>query len=305
MSYVNVSTNAFFDRSMTQMNDLRASLETLQTQIATGERILRGSDDPAAASRLRTLSRTERLNEVQQDNADKLGRDLIEASDEVEGVVNILSRARELAIQAANDPTGENGREAIAEELAQLEEELLDRANAETLTGEPLFAGTAPAPAYIRNADGSVSYNGNSEVPTVTVAPGTELERGMPGNQIFEFELNGSQTSAFAVLSTLTAALQPGVPDPSAAAQAAIDGLDAALDTSTRSQTVLGTRLAWVETIQDNQVDRSLNIAEQQSDLGDTDLGEAAARLQQIETALEASQLSFSRVSSLSLFDAL
>ncbi|MEO0872220.1 MAG: flagellar biosynthesis protein FlgL, partial [Pseudomonadota bacterium] len=164
---------------------------------------------------------------------------------------------------------------------------------------------TSSGPAFVRAPDGSVSYNGNAEVPTVPVAPGTELERGVTGAQVFQFDVNGTPTDAFAVLSTLSAALQPGVPDPGAAARAAIDGLDAALDTATRNQTVLGTRLAWVEVIQDNQFDRSLTVAEQQSDLGDTDLGDAIARLQQTQVALEASQASFIRVANLTLFNVL
>ncbi|MEL6237079.1 MAG: flagellar biosynthesis protein FlgL [Pseudomonadota bacterium] len=305
MTLVTNSTSAYYERSFTQMSDLRDSLERVQTQISTGVRISRGSEDPAAASRLRSLARIERLSEVEADNADKLARDLTEAGDEAQGVANLLSRARELAIQAANEPTGGSGRAAIAEELAQLEEELFDRANAETLTGEPLFAGTAPGPAFLRAADGSVSYNGNGEIPTVPIAPGTELERGITGAQLFQFDVNGTQTSAFAVLSTLSAALQPGAADPVAAAQAALDGIDAAIDTTTRNQTVLGTRLAWVEVIQDNQVDRALTVAEQKSDLGDTDLSDAIVRLQQTELALEASQASFTRLASLSLFNAL
>ena len=305
MSFVSNATGAFYERSLSQLSDLRGSLEDLQNQISTGERISRGSQDPAAASRLRALARTERLSQVQADNADKLARDLDEAGDEVLGVANILARARELAILAANDPTGESGRAAIAEELVQLEEELFDRANANTLTGEPLFAGTAAGPAFIRNPDGSVSYNGNLDSASVPVAPGTDLERGLTGAQVFEFDLNGLPTNAFAVLSTLSAALQPGTPDPSAAARAALEGLDAAIDTTTRSQTVLGTRLAWVEVIQDNQQTRALTVAEQQSDLGDTDIGEAVARLQQTLAALEASQLSFTRVANLTLFNAL
>ncbi|MEL6737916.1 MAG: flagellar biosynthesis protein FlgL [Pseudomonadota bacterium] len=305
MAFVSSSTGAFYERSLGQMNELRGSLERLQTQISTGVRISRGSEDPAAASRLRTLARIDRLSEVEADNADKLARDLTEAGDEVQGVANLLSRARELAIRAANDTTGESGRAAIALELVQLEEELFDRANAETLTGEPLFAGTSSGPAFVRAPDGSVSYNGNAEIPTVPVAPGTELERGVTGAQVFQFDVNGTPTDAFAVLSTLSAALQPGVPDPGAAARAAIDGLDAALDTVTRNQTVLGTRLAWVEVIQDNQFDRSLTVAEQQSDLGDTDLGDAIARLQQTQVALEASQASFIRVANLTLFNVL
>jgi len=305
MTLVTNSTSAYYERSFTQMSDLRDSLERVQTQISTGVRISRGSEDPAAASRLRSLARIERLSEVEADNADKLARDLTEAGDEAQGVANLLSRARELAIQAANEPTGGSGRAAIAEELAQLEEELFDRANAETLTGEPLFAGTAPGPAFLRAADGSVSYNGNAEIPTVPIAPGTELERGITGAQLFQFDVNGTQTSAFAVLSTLSAALQSGAADPVAAAQAALDGIDAAIDTTTRNQTVLGTRLAWVEVIQDNQVDRALTVAEQKSNLGDTDLSDAIVRLQQTELALEASQASFTRLASLSLFNAL
>ncbi|MEM7690050.1 MAG: flagellar biosynthesis protein FlgL [Pseudomonadota bacterium] len=305
MSFISNATGAFYERSLSQMSTLRGSLEDLQNQISTGVRISRGSQDPAAASRLRTLARTERLSEVQADNADKLARDLNEAGDEVLGVANILSRARELAILAANDPTGENGRAAIAEELIQLEEELFDRANAQTLTGEPLFAGTAAGPAFIRAGDGSVSYNGNGEIASVPVAPGTELERGLTGAQIFQFDLDGSPTNTFAVLSNLSAALQPGATDPAAAAAAALNGLDAALESTTRSQTVLGTRLAWVEVVQDNQATRALTVAEQQSELGDTDLGEAVARLQQTLAALEASQLSFTRVANLTLFNAL
>jgi len=305
MSFISNSTGAFYERSLAQMGSLRGSLERLQTQISTGQRLTRGSEDPAAASRLRTFARTQRLSEVQADNADKLARDLTEAGDEIAGAANLLSRARELAIRAANDTTGENGRAAIAEELAQLELELFDRANAQTLTGEPLFAGTAAGPAFVRAADGTVSYNGNSDIASVPVAAGTELERGVTGAQVFEFDLNGTPTNAFAVLAGLSAALSGGSPDPVAAAKAAIEGLDAAIDTTTRNQTVLGTRLAWVEVIQDNQADRALTIAEQQSDLGDTDLGEAIARLQQTLTALEASQSSFTRVSNLTLFNAL
>lgn len=296
---------AFFDRSLAQMSELRGALEKAQGQIATGQRLERGSDDPAAAARLRALERTERLREVEEDNADKLARDLDEAGDEVLGVSNLLARARELAIQAASDTLGTRGREAIAAELVQLNEELFDRANARTLTGEPLFAGTAAGPAYVRDASGTVSYNGNGDTASVPIAPGTEIERGLPGPAIFEFTLGGAPSSAFAVLSDLAAALGGGSPDPAAAAQLAIEGLDEAIDNTTRGQTILGTRLAWVETIQQSQEDRRITLAEQRSQIGETDIGEAVVRLQQTLTALEASQASFSRVSSLTLFNAI
>jgi flagellar hook-associated protein 3 FlgL len=221
------------------------------------------------------------------------------------GVTAILQRARELAIQAANDTTGPEGRAIIAQELSQMEEELFTRANGMTLTGEPLFAGTAGGPAFARNAAGDVTYAGNTEEGAVTIAPGTDIARGLDGRQVFEFELAGVPTSTFAVLGGLADAMSGGSPDPAGAARAAIDGLDTALESATRGQTILGTRLAWVETVRDNQVEQEILRAEQASEAGDTDLGEAIARLQQTLTALEASQQSFTRVSSLTLFDAL
>ncbi len=305
MTFVATSTSGFYERSLSQMETLRGSLEQLQSQIATGQRIERGSDDPVGAARLRSLSRVERLNDVEQENAARLGQDIGAAASEVEGVLNLYQRVRELAVAGASDTLGEDGREAIALELGQIGEELFARANATNFNGQPLFAGTAGAPAFVEGTGGAVSYNGNSDNAAVPIAPGTEIERSVTGDQLFEFDVDGTPTNAFAVVSGLAAALSPGAPNPAFAAQDALAGIDAALDTANRNQTVLGTRLAWVEVIQQSQNERSIDIAEQRSEVGDTDIAEAITRLQQTLTVLEASQSSFARVSSLNLFNAL
>ncbi len=305
MSFVSNSTGSFFNRSLAQMADLRVGIERTRTQIATGNRVERGSDDPAAAAQLRNVARRERLASVEGDNAARLGQDIGSASQEVEAVKSLLQRARELAVQAANTPTGADGRQAIAFELEQLGEELFSRANGTALTGEPLFSGLSSGAAFTRDALGNVTYVGTPTSGAVPVAPGTAIERGLPGNEVFEFDLGGVPSSVFAVLSGLAAALSGGSPDPAGAALAAIDGIDAALDTASRAQTILGTRLAWVEQVQQQQGTRSIALAEHRSRVGDTDIAEAIARLQQSLAALEASQAAFARISSLSLFNAL
>ncbi|MEM9500569.1 MAG: flagellar biosynthesis protein FlgL [Pseudomonadota bacterium] len=305
MSIITNSSQGFYQRSLIQMSTLRNSLESLQTQVATGQRLTRASQDPAAAARLRALTRSETLGAIEEDNAAKLSQDLTSAATELEGVSNLISRARELALQAANDTTGVSGREAIAAELEQLSEELFTRANGLTLTDEPLFAGTAGGPAYTRDASGAVTYAGNADAGSVPVAPGTAIERGVTGPQVFEFDVNGTPTTTFALISGLSDALRGGAADPGAVARDALVGFDAALDASTRNQTVIGTRLAWVEVVQQNQVDRSISLAEERSKVGDTDISDTIARLQQTLTALEATQSTFTRVSSLTLFNAL
>jgi len=305
MNSVSNPAGAFFERSLGQMGALRGSIERFQTEIATGERIQRGSDDPIGAARLRALTRLERRGDTEEENAARLGQDLSEAANQIEGIVSILQRARELSVSAANDPVGENGRAAIAEELEQMAEEMFARSNTQSITGAPLFAGTAGSPAFVRDAAGVVTYNGNNQNGSVPVAPGTEVERGVTGEQLFEFDLDGTPSSNFAVLTGLAAALRGGAADPSVAAQDALAGIDAALDNANRSQTVIGTRLAWVEAIQQDQQTRAIDVAEQRSDIGDTDISDTIVRLQQTLTALEASQASFTRVSSLTLFNAL
>lgn len=305
MSFVSSSAGTFFDRSLGQMANLREGIERTRSQIATGNRIERGSDDPAAAAQLRAVTRREALSGVEGDNAARLGQDLRSATDELEAVNTLFQRARELAVQAANTPTGPQGREAIGFELRQLADELFSRANGAALTGEPLFAGLSSGTAFTRDALGNVTYTGTTASGAVPVAPGTAIERGLPGNEVFEFDLNGTPSSGFAVLDALAAVLTSGGPNPEAAALAAIDGIDAALDTSSRAQTILGTRLAWVEQVQSQQGDRDIALAERRSRVGDTDIAEAIARLQQSLTALEASQAAFARVSELNLFRAL
>lgn len=305
MSFISNSTGSFFNRSLAQMADLRSGIERAQTQIASGTRIERGSDDPAAAAQLRGVARRERLANVEGDNAARLGQDLGSASQEVEAVKSLLQRARELAVQAANTPTGPDGRQAIAFELEQLTEELFSRSNGTALTGEPLFAGLSSGAAFTRDGLGNVTYVGTPTSGAVPVAPGTAIDRSLPGSEVFEFDIGGTPSSAFAVLAGLAAALNGGSPDPAGAALAAIEGIDTALDTANRAQTILGTRMAWVEQVQQQQADRGIALAERRSRLGDTDIAEAIARLQQSLTALEASQAAFARVSELNLFRAL
>jgi flagellar hook-associated protein 3 FlgL len=304
MSSITNSAGSFFNRSLKQMADLRSQIERTRTQIATGTKIERGSQDPAVAAQLRSVARREALAAVEGDNAARLGQDLGAAANEVDAVTALLQRARELAVAAANTPLGADGRRAVAFELEQLGQELFARANATSLTGEPLFAGQSSGQAFTVTA-GVVTYAGTPESGAVPIAPGTAIERGLPGSEVFEFDLGGTPTSAFAVLGGLVTALQGGAPDPAAAANAAIEGIDAALDTTSRATTILGTRMAWVEQVETQQADRRVALAERRSRVGDTDIADAIARLQQSLTALEASQSAFARVSSLTLFDAL
>ena len=300
------STSSFYARSLGQMAALRGAAEGLQGQIATGERLERGSDDPIASSRLRALARQERLAEIDEGKANSASLSLESASSAMEDMSDLIIRVRELAVQAASDSTGEAGREAIATEIDELRVQLLDLANLTDTSGRSLFGGVNPSPAYVTDASGTVSYAGSANVDTVEVGLGIEVERGLTGPDVLSFEAGGASTDVFAFLSAFTADLRgTTAADPAAAARDALAGFDNALDSMNRSQTVLGARLAWIDNVQFSASIRGETRSEEQSELGDVDLTEAITQLQQTLTVLEASQASFTRLSSLSLFDSI
>ena len=71
MSIYGTGTSAFYARSRFDMAALRSQAEKTQGQLSSGKRLERSSDDPVAASRLRTLDRQDRLGEVDVSNTNR------------------------------------------------------------------------------------------------------------------------------------------------------------------------------------------------------------------------------------------
>ena len=304
MLVVTNSTAVFFRRAQADMGVLRAEAETLQQQVATGSRLQRSSNDPVASARLRSLDRAERLAGVESANAARASEELSSASARLSDIANALIRARELSLQAASDATSPAIRSVLADEIAQLRESVLASANAVSLTGRALFGGDRAAPAYVLDAAGNASYAGAPTSVALEIATGVSIERGLTGPAAFGFDRGGSPTDVFAFLLELEAGLRSGV-DPAQFARDAVQDLDGAIAAIGKGQTVIGARLGWIETVQDAQTQRLEDRAEETGAIGGVDLAVALTRMQQALTVLEASQASFARLASLSLFNRL
>jgi flagellar hook-associated protein 3 FlgL len=122
---------------------------------------------------------------------------------------------------------------------------------------------------------------------------------------VFSFDVNGTPTDMFAVLGQLSAALADPTADHTAAGQAAMAGIDAGLDKITTAQTIVGSRMGWIEIIDDRRVMTGELVADERKAIGGADLATTMTRLQETLTVLEASQASFVKLAGLSLFDQL
>jgi len=296
-------TASTFDRALQDMAALRARTQTLQTQIASGTTLTRGSDDPLASARLRELVRADTLAAVDTSNAKLAASDLTLTDDALSSFVDAIGQAKTLAQQAANGTLTTAQRTGIGNALLQLHDRLFNLANAQDSTGHALFGGDASGAAYMLNAAGSAVYAGGGSAGTLPLGEGQTVIRGLTGPEFLNFTVGGVPTDLLAEVKALGTALTGGSATPAAAANAALGTFDTALDTVTTQQAVVGARLAWIDSASQRHTALTDQRATTEADLGGTDLAGTIAELQSTMTVLEASQASFARISSLTLFD--
>lgn len=299
-----ISTSAFYGRSNLQLSSLREQAEKLQTQISSGDRLTKSSDDPVAAARLRSLSRQERLTEVDTANSNRATADLQLADSALSEMANIVIRTKVLATQAANTTLGDSDRSVIAAEVELLRDSLLTLSNTRDVAGHALFGGEEVSQAY-EEISGTVTYLGTGTPPTVSLGDGQSVERSLIGPDVFAFDNGGTATNLFDTLDGLAAGLTSDTASAVTASNDALTALDAGLEKVTTAQTIIGARLGFVETIADRREGSSLLIADEQAKIGGADLATSITRLQETLTVLEASQATFVRLSDISLFSLL
>jgi flagellar hook-associated protein 3 FlgL len=305
MTIISTSTSAFFDRSTIAMNGLRGRAETLQQQLGKGEKLSRSSDDPVAASRLRMLARSGSLAEIDTGNANRANADLTLTGSALGTLADYVTRVKELATSAANGTLTPAQRASIGNEVQQIYKGLVTVANSRDSNGHALFGGESAGDAYALDAAGNASYVGTATAGDLPLGDGQSISRGLTGPEVFDFSANGAPTNLMAVIKTLGDALEGGVADPQSAARDALGALDNGLEAITTSQTIVGSRLSWIELTNERRTNLAELRADEQQEIGATDIATTIAELQQTLTVLEASQASFSKLAQLSLFDVL
>lgn len=303
-----VGTGYFFDSRNRQMRALNSAAERIQTQLATGKKLLAASDDPVATGRLARLSVAQADQAQYSQNVKLAGSLLAQTDTTLESVSNNLKRATELAIRAGNETLNAENRAAIAAELDAMLEDMLSLANTTDLRGNALFGGSADGPAYVQAADGTISFAGGGEAPPVPIGAGVSIAATDSGPRVFEgFSVGGVPTDMFKVIGDLSAALKPGGSADSATLRQALaranEGITKASDKIDTSRSSVGARAARLEIEGDRLAQAKVDNEIERGDIEGIDVQEAVVEMQKTMLALEATQASFSKLSQLSLFD--
>lgn len=303
MTIINNSTSAFYERSTQGLSTLRQRAEAMQEQLGRGERLSRSSDDPVAASRLRSLLRSDRLATFDTANANRATSDLSLADSALNSFADTVMRVQELATQAANGTLNAGQRAAIGTEIAHIHANLVGLANSRDSSGHALFGGETAGQAYTLDGLGNAVYAGTASAGELPLGEGQSVARGLTGPEFLNFSVNGNPTDLMAVVKTLGEALQGAAVDPAQAARDALDALGQGMEKVTTAQNLIGARLNWIDLTGERRIDLGEMRAGEESEIGATDIAETVSSLQQLMVVLEASQASFAKLAQLNLFD--
>lgn len=305
MTIVSTSTSAFYERARSDMTSLRIQGERLQAQVGGQTRLTKSSDDPVAASRLRNLARANTLSQIDNTNANRASADLSLADSAMSDITNAIAQAKVLATQAATGTVSADQRAAIGKELAMLHSTIIGLINTRDSNGHALFGGEGAMNAYTLNASGNAVYSGTASSGELPLGDGQSVTRSMTGQEFLNFTVAGQPTDLMITIKTLSDALQSGVGDPAGAAGNALEAFSAGLDKATTAQTVIGTRLAWIELTTERRTTMNEARASEQADIGGVDFASSVAKLQELMVVLQASQATFTKMAQLSLFNQL
>jgi flagellar hook-associated protein 3 FlgL len=292
-----ISTSQFYAFNQQNMQSLTATADQLQTQIATTKRINAPSDDAVSWRRLQGLARDGADDVAYGGNLTLAGTTLSQADGTLSSITDALQQAKELAVKANSGTLSASDRVAIADQLDAIVTNLVSYANVKDSRGAAVFAN-GNADAVIKNADGTFSFSATGP----TSIPVGANEAIQPGDSAARVFVDSSGGNILSTISSLSAALR-GTGDVSTIAGATGDALQAANDQAASVQAGLGARAARVDLETSRLKDIATNREAARSALEDTDVTAAITNLQKTMTVLQATQASFTKLASMSLFD--
>ncbi|GFN24186.1 flagellar hook-associated protein FlgL [Thermanaeromonas sp. C210] len=285
-----VTNRMLISNVLTNINNNLQHMSKAQKQMSSGKRVSRPSDDPIVVARV--LSFKTAL--AQQDQYDKNMADARGWLDASESALNMatatLQRARELAVYGANGTMPEASMQALAAEVDQLIDELVQTANT-SYGGRFLFGGTvttsAPFQRTFEGTEETVSYNGNTGSLDWEVAQGVTITVNENGNKVFMEAVGpeGSKKSVFKLLFELKDAL---VGNDHSAVGDTIADFDQAIDHLLNIRATLGAKSRRLEMAQERLFVAKIGLTETMSKLEDIDLAETVMYYKNAENVYQA-----------------
>lgn len=298
-----ISTSQLHQQGLNAIQDQQTQLARVSNQLGTGRRIVSPADDPAASASIVGLNEDLQRLERFQTNADRAESRLGLTETTLDSGINTMQRLRELVITGLNGNQSAESRADIAAEARQLHDQMLALANTRDANGESIFGGFQSQNQPFTQSGGGVSYDGDQGQRFIAVGENRQIAVTDNGADIFMAAPSDAASSAFSVISRFAQAMETDPPPDLTSPSHILDDIDEVLDNMSSARSSIGARQRAMDQQREQNADAILRMEQTRSGLQDLDYAEAATNLNRHTAALEAAQLSFSRIQNLSLFN--
>ncbi len=294
-----ITMNTIFDQINLDLSRLVEKQAKTNASISSGKIYRRPSDEPVALTHALNI-RSAIADSRQYSRNIQYGQGWVRATESaLTQVQDRMLRAKALATQGANDSLGAGDRQALAQEVRRLMEEVVALGNTKmgdryVLAGTKTKGYASGEAPFVLNGDGTVTYNGNREELRLTVADGLQQKINLDGHEALV------QTGVFDALDLLYDGLQS---NSQADIEVALGDIDNAIG-------LLNNKIAGIGAMENtlsNKEEMAQTLEntdrERLADIEETDIIEAVTDLKAQETAYQAALASASRVMNLSLVD--
>jgi flagellar hook-associated protein 3 FlgL len=261
---------------LSDLQRVQERLSQAQSQVSSGKRVEKPSDDPLAAGRATRLQADLDATDAFSTNVGE-SKSWLDASDTaLSSLTSVVQRVRELTVQAANGATSDAGRQSIKTQVDQLIEEAKTTLNS-AYDGRYLFSGTATDQAPYTAATGD-AYQGDANAVLRQIGPGVTVQVNLTGDDAL--------STLLPALRTLSTHL--GANDIASLGTSDLTALDAGLDNVVGLQSKVGAITNRVTAAGSRLADLSDVTTTLLSNTQDADLPKALTDLSAQQTALQA-----------------
>ncbi|MEI3255219.1 MAG: flagellar hook-associated protein FlgL [Candidatus Gastranaerophilaceae bacterium] len=304
-------TSTSIQNMVGNISSQQSQLYELYNKINSGQKYTNISDNPIDAADIVRLNK--QLSEIGAYSRNvQNATTQINAQDEAfSTIVDKLQRINDLAIQAANSASGEDGFKACKAEIEELKKTIVNLANTQ-YDGKYIFAGTNVTTKPFELADdGTITYHGTPANNTagyeryLEISDGVKVELNSSGDSIFgTYDPNDPNKSSglFKVLGDLEAALNTDPMDNDAVREQ-LDPLQNSIKHISEIQSVHSSTVTKLTMTTEMLDSTEINLKSKLAAISEVDLPSAITELVQQNYSLQASMQAYTIISNQSLLD--
>jgi flagellar hook-associated protein 3 FlgL len=303
-----ISTASAFDSTVANLQRRQQALSEAQVQLTSGKRVLRPSDDPAAAAEVERALAAATRTEGQQRALNSARTSMALSESALGEAGNIMQQARELMVSGGNGSYTDAERKTVADNLRGLRNDLLAVANRGDGSGRYLFGGQGSDGQPMLDAPGGVVYSGTSG--GMQAATGEAMPLSLDGRAVWLQAPDPANAGAtISVFDALDKAINELATTGRTAQQVAgtvsagLAGIDASMSNLSSWRSAAGEALNRADNIDGRLSQAKLDAQSQRSDAEDLDMVAAVSDVQAKQTGYDAALKTYSMVQRLSLFD--